>query len=221
MHVPLPAANCGNGPVVNPPDNVQEFTDEEHFKELYTQNTCLPEWGQPLVDVIINDRCNQTFFPNAENVVNLCSMNVNGVTCGLTHSRSIGPDLNQLNSDCATSSVSCTSNCRNSLIDARNHRGCCVNWRNTSTMSPPALSCSVWKSYKVETPGFCESPLSLELNGTTVSIMIESTVRGTVTVETPALNHSFTAASIVKENYLILLITTGLMRYFVNLLMIL
>ena len=171
-NVPFPAADCENGPVVNLPDNVQECTDEEHFNRWYTQNLCLAERGQPLIDALINSRCNQTFFPTAEYIVNLCSMDANGVTCGLTYSPSTGPDLDELNSACATSNVSCTTNCRNNITDAKKLRGCCVNWVNTSTHVPvPALFYSIWKSCEVETPGFCESPLSL--SGTTASIMIE------------------------------------------------
>ena len=190
-NVPLPAADCGNGPVVNLPDNVQECTDEEHFNKQYTQNLCLPERGQPHIDIIINSiRCNETFFPIAQYVVNLCSMDANGVTCGLTYSPSTGPEIDSLNSACATSNVSCTTNCRNNITDAKNLRGCCVNWVNTSTYVPvvPALSYSVWKSCEVETPGFCESPLSL--SGTTASVM--------------------------KQNYHIILISTGLINGFMH-----
>ena len=69
-NVPLPATDCGNGLTVNPPDNVQEYTDEEHFNRRFTQNVCLPERGQPSINAIINGRCNQSLFISAEYIVN-------------------------------------------------------------------------------------------------------------------------------------------------------
>ncbi len=170
--VPLPAADCGNNPVtVNPPDSVQQCTNEQSFNMRYTENLCLPERGQPYIDALVLDsRCNQTLFISAEYVVtNLCSMNENGTVCGL-----IDPnvDLNSLNSDCATSNISCTSNCRDGINLAKTLRGCCINVINSSTYTPHALSYGVWKSCGVESPGFCESPLSLR--GSATSIMEEN-----------------------------------------------
>ncbi len=83
--VPLPAVDCENNPVtVNPPDNIQQCTNEQSFNMRYTENLCLPERGQPYIDAIVLDsRCNQTLFISAEYVRNLCSMNENGTVCGL------------------------------------------------------------------------------------------------------------------------------------------
>ena len=155
----------GNRPVtVNPPDSVQECTKEEYLNMKY-QNLCLPERGQPYVDAIVLDsRCNQTLFVSAEYVTNLCSMDDSGRICGLTFS-SLDPEiiaLDTLNSACATSNVSCTSNCRDGISNAKTLRGCCINWVNFSTSSTPqALSYGVWNSCGVESPGFCDSPLNL------------------------------------------------------------
>ena len=188
-NVPLPAADCGNGLTVNPPDNVMGCTDEEYYNRQYTQNLCLPERGQPYVNaIILNSRCNQTLFSSAEYVVNLCLVHSNGVACGLTYPQSSQSDLNRLNSVCATSNVSCTANCTDGISEAKKLGGCCINQFNTSTYTPPALSYSVWKSCEVETPGFCDSPLSL---------------RGT-------------AVSIMKENYLIIPVIAGLMCHFMH-----
>ena len=104
-------------------------------------------------------------FTSAEYITNLCSMDNSGRVCGLTYSSNIDPDifmdLNSLNSACATSNVSCTSNCRDGISNAKALRGCCINWVNFSTETPQALSYGVWNSCGVESPGFCESPLSL------------------------------------------------------------
>ena len=173
--VPLPAADCGNSLTVNPPDDVQQCTIEQYFNKKYTQNLCLPERGQSYVDAIVLDsRCNQTsFFISAEYVTNFCSMDDSGTICGLTYSGADSEVQSEnLNSICATSNVSCTSNCRDSISNATMLRGCCLNWINTSTYTPQALSYGVWKSCGVESPGFCESQLSLR--GTATSIMEEN-----------------------------------------------
>jgi hypothetical protein len=173
--VPLLTADCENNPViVNPPDNVQQCTAEQSFNMMYTENLCLPERGQPYVDAIVLDsRCNQTWFIAAEYITNLCSMDDSGRVCGRTYTSSDPDllDLETLNSDCATSNVSCTSNCRSAINNAK-IRGCCVNWINSSMYTPHALSYGVWKSCGVESPGFCESPLNLR--GSATSIMEEN-----------------------------------------------
>ena len=48
---PLPPAACGNSPTVNPPDNVQNCTDEDSFNKYYTENLCIPEKHQAYSDV--------------------------------------------------------------------------------------------------------------------------------------------------------------------------
>ena len=140
-----------------------------------THNLCLPERGQAYVDAIVLDsRCNQTdFFMSAEYVTNLCSVDDSGTICGFTYSNADSEvELESLNSICATSNVSCTSNCQDSISNAKMLRGYCLNWINSSSYTPQALSYGVWKSCGVESPGFCESPLSL--SGTATSIMKEN-----------------------------------------------
>ena len=79
-----------------------------------------------------------------------------------------------------------------SISDAKNTYGCCLNsiwFGNTSTSSPQALSYGIWKSCGIETPGFCKNSLSL---------------RGT-------------AASITKDNYLLLrVIAAGLICHYMH-----
>ena len=122
--------------------------------------------------------------------------------CGLTYSSNIDPDifidLNSLNSACATSNVSCTSNCRDGISNAKTLRGCCINWVNSSTYTPQSLSYGVWNSCGVESPGFCESPLSLT----------------PVTIDTV----TDSAASIVETNHLnpLLVIVANLICQYIN-----
>ena len=167
-NVPLPAADCENCPVTaNPPDNVQQCTDEQYFDMRYTQNLCLPERGQPYIDVIVLDsRCSQTSFrQSAGYVAILCSTDGRSDrVCGFTYSDADSDvDLGTLNSVCATSNVSCTAACRDNIRNAKELRGCCLNWMNSSTFTSrsTALLYGTWKPCEIETPGFCDSPLSL------------------------------------------------------------
>lgn len=173
--VPLPAADCGNTPTINPPpDNVQQCTNEEYFNKIFSQNLCLPERGQPYVDAIVLDsRCNQTLFLSADYVTNyLCSMDDNGTICVVRTTDSLA-ELYSLDSICATSNVSCTSDCREGITRAKNLNGCCLNLLNLSSYTPSlAQSYGVWKSCGVESPGYCASPLSLR--GSAMSIMEEN-----------------------------------------------
>jgi hypothetical protein len=171
-NVPLPPEGCDNGPTVNHPVSVEVCTEEDYFNKEYIQNICLPQRGQPYINaIVLSSRCNQSSFPSmAELLVNFCSVDANGSPCGFTR----WDTIDDLNSDCATSNVSCTLNCSNSINDVKDMYGCCLNsvWFNTSTDSPAGLSYGVWKSCEIETPGSCES--SLSLRGTAMSILNKS-----------------------------------------------
>ena len=132
------------------------------------KNLCLPERGQPYVNAIVLDnRCNQSgsdSFFLAEVTTTACAMDDSGRVCGLTFSTAdpdLDLDLDTLNSACAMSNISCTSNCRDGISNAKTLRGCCIHWVNFSTKTPQVLYYGVWNSCGVENPGFCESPLSL------------------------------------------------------------
>ena len=141
----------------------------EIFERRYTQNFCLPSRGQPYVNALLDERCSHTeFFNSAEYVVNLCSMNDDGFPCGLldnelNYGYRVDINIDRLDSICAGSNVTCTPECRDSLRNATINRGCCVNFFNTTAFGPRPLSLSydVWRSCGVESPGFCESTLSL------------------------------------------------------------
>jgi hypothetical protein len=118
--VPLPTEGCGNGPTVNRPANVREYTDEEYLNKQYIHNICLPKRGQPFINaIVLSSRCNQSSYFSliTEYLVDLCSVDANGSPCGLTLSNDMAID--DLNSDCATSNVSCTLNCSDSINDAK------------------------------------------------------------------------------------------------------
>ena len=87
--------------------------------------------------------------------------------------------------------------------NAKTLRGCCINWVNSSTYTPQALSYGVWNSCGVESPGFCDSPLSL--TPATIDTVTIDTVTGS-------------AASIVETNYInfLLVIIASLICQYIN-----
>ena len=154
--VSLPAADCGNALDVNPPANVDNCSSLEYFKRSYTENLCLRSRGQPYVNAALKGGC-EVYVKIAEYTVNLCSMNADNYPCGLDDGAVT------VDSVCAGSNVTCTSACRNNLRNATINYGCCVNFHNTTVFGPRPLSLSydVWRSCGLESPGFCESTLSL------------------------------------------------------------
>ena len=167
--VTLPAADCGNSLDITPPATVDSCSPREIFERGITRNFCLPSRGQPYVNALLDERCSQTeFFNFAEYVVNLCSMNDDAFSCGLldnelNYGYRVDININRLDSICAGSNVTCTPECRDTLRNATINHGCCVNFFNTTAFGPRPLSLSydVWRSCGVESPGFCESTLSL------------------------------------------------------------
>ena len=159
--VPLPPTACGNGPTINPPANVQNCTDEDIFNKIYAENLCIPEQRQAYFDVLESSICGDStadisFFKD------LCSVDTNGVPCGKLYYRSL-EDLASLDSNCSTSNVSCTSNCRDGITAAKKRYGCCFRsyWFNVSTFtgaefSASYLSPNVLQSCDIDLPGACE-----------------------------------------------------------------
>jgi hypothetical protein len=169
-NVPLPPAACENIPTINPPDNVQNCTDEDIFNKYYAENLCLPERLQPYIDAA--SICADT---NPTTIKDSCSADTSGVPCGTLYYQSL-KDLARLDSACSTSSVSCTSNCKDGIIAAKNRYGCCFEsvWFNMSvtgigtSLSPSYLSPSVLQSCDIDLPGTCEGII-----GSAASIMKE------------------------------------------------
>jgi hypothetical protein len=166
-NVPLPPAACGNGPTINPPDSVQDCTNEDQFNKFYVENLCLPEQRQAYIDVFGTSVCGGITPSSIESA---CFVDTNGVPCGILYLQSLEDStLEDLDSACSTSNVSCTSNCRDGIAATKNRYGCCLKsiWFNTS--APSYLSPSVLRSCDIDLPGTCEG-----LIGSAVSIMKEN-----------------------------------------------
>ena len=171
-NVSLPPAACGNGPTVNPPSSVRNctYSSEEFFNKYYAENFCLPKRRQAYTDVLESSICKDSERA-ASDIKDACSVDTNGVPCGTLYYRSL-EGLARLDSDCSTSNVSCSSNCRDGITAAKKRYGCCFRslWFNTSStagsLSPSYLSLSVLQSCDIELPGACEG-----LIGSAVSTM--------------------------------------------------
>jgi hypothetical protein len=67
--------------------------------------------------------------------------------------------------------------CRDTLEEVKSAEGCCINVFNqsdsTEIETSPALDYRLWESCGVETPGFCESKLTLNVTiSTTAAVRI-------------------------------------------------
>ena len=159
-NVPLPAADCGNGLPLNPPQGAQSCTAREFFTRLANYQ-CMTSVGQPLVDALLQDsKC----YEFARAVVDVCGVNANNEHCAVVigsdtvttgASSESDPLFSSLLANCGFTSTSCSSSCRSAVNNIANGYGCCVNVLNDTESQIPQLSYSVWSSCGVDTPGLC------------------------------------------------------------------
>lgn len=163
--VPLPAENCDNSPTINRPVDVQACTYEEFLNKQFSQNICLPQQGKPYINAIVStSRCNRStyLYYLAKLFVDICSVDTNKHPCGAKSGnlKNIidASIIDDINSNCATSyqsNATCTLNCSNSIGNAKNVYGCCLNtvWLNSSISSESLLIPGL--SYNVRKLGWC------------------------------------------------------------------
>ena len=163
-NVPLPAADCGNGPALNPPQDSQVCTQQELFTR-FADYECMASVGQGLVDTLLqNSRC----YINARSLVEVCRVNENNEFCAavvgsdlIDSGSSTDSDFISLVINCSSSilSSSCSSSCQNAVTNIANSHGCCVNVYNISIdgNQVPQLSYGLWNRCGVNTPGFCST----------------------------------------------------------------
>ena len=177
--VPLPAMDCENhGLTFNVPASAQNCSLEEFTSRKYAI-LCQPNVAQPYINGLLNDtRCSQINLNFSRDLINSCSMNTRGEFCyiqiELYKNGSTSHYVSTLNSNC-DSEISnmpqsgCRPTCRNELVEIKDALGCCVNHYNKSYLDYPydisSLAYGLWESCGVETPGFCESTLSLNGSG--------------------------------------------------------
>ena len=126
-------------------------------------------------------------YCTAENIVNLCSRSACWCFLPVSLSRHINRDtyiVHSLSSVCVSSSICCSSTCRSGITEAKKAVGCCVNLYNTSDFGDrhTVLSLTVCGSpVEFESPGFCESPLSLSSATSTMERAVIGMVIATLT----------------------------------------
>ena len=156
--VSLPPQDCGNGPTISTPNSVQNCTSEDLFNRYYAQNLCLPQQRQLYTDAfkrLSTDMCDSQII-TPDYVKDLCSLNTNGVPCGILYYQS-SAELSSLNSACSTS---CSSDCRERISAVMDRSGCCLSsvWFNSSYR--------VLESCDIEPPRKCNAVI-----GSAMSIM--------------------------------------------------
>ena len=171
--VPLPPPACEDRLRLNPPAT-ERNCDSEHIAQNLI---CSNNTGQAYINGLLEDsRCSQINLNVAKEVVLLCSVKADGTLCSED-----GFDISLLNSNCNVeinnASAVCTPMCRDTLEMMRSTAGCCINTFNQSdgaeTETQSALDYRLWKSCGVETPGFCESKLTLDVTiSTTAAVRI-------------------------------------------------
>lgn len=165
--VPLPPPACEDGPRLNAPATEQNCS-------VNVDLVCSNNIGQAYINRLLEDsRCSQINLNTAQEFALLCSVNADGALCLEDEF-----DISLLNSICHVeinnASAVCTPVCRDALEQEKSAEGCCISTFNQSnTETPPALDYSLWKSCGVETPGFCESKLTLDVAiSTTAAVRI-------------------------------------------------
>ena len=165
---PRQLGNCDTNILQNfPTDCLTAFRNIDTSGQTITlpPAICDRRCGQPAVDFYIS--CDTpTFDFVARTVVQLCGTNAMGRRC---LDNSVQTALTTASSEIATacsstiSGSACTVNCRNTLNNARQSPGCCLNVLNTTgiTNVVPALDRQLWEQRcNVDLPSPCPSSLS-------------------------------------------------------------
>lgn len=161
--VPLPAAACGNTLHLNPPQISHKCTTHK-FKRLISDYQCMPSVGQPLVNVLLQNKC--SIFPTF--ITDVCATNANGQHCvevlafDLIAGSSADPMLLSLSDNCAGLVDTCSPSCHSAITNIADTYGCCVNiYNSTETgVQLSSLSYSLWNACRVDSPGVCNSSLT-------------------------------------------------------------
>ena len=161
--VPLPAAACGNTLRLDPPQISHECTTQE-FKSLISDYQCMPSVGQPLVNVLLQNRCSIYAISG----IDACATNANGQHCvevlgfDLIAGGSADPTVESLSDNCAGLVDTCNPSCHSAITNIADTYGCCVNTYNSTEtgVQLSSLSYSLWNACRVDSPGVCNSSLT-------------------------------------------------------------
>lgn len=168
------------------PNDVDSCTYDEFWARII-ESFCRIPVGQPLINALLeNPACTR----HARHIVNSCSRGTNNTYCLELFGTSFNLDNNptrtafrhtQLNnalSLCANYSsfqtMGCPSSCRDALIEAIDKVGCCINLFNDTIndIILPHFSGAVMTACGLESPGRCESDLSLSAGSIPVATWV-------------------------------------------------
>ena len=157
--------NCDVSQLANYPSDCQEAVSTFGTSGVVPAVLCEPRCGQPVINFYLT--CGLDFV--VPTFVQSCGTNAMGQRCGTDMVRmTINTTSMAIISNCAGTIVSgsnCTSDCRNTLTNARQSLGCCIQLLNTTAITPnfinPAIDPQLWEeSCDVDLPAACPSSLS-------------------------------------------------------------
>ena len=157
--------NCDVSQLVNYPSDCQAAVSTFGMSGMVPALLCEPRCGQPVIDFYLT--CGLDFV--VPTFVQRCGTNAMGQRCGTDMVQTaINTTSMDIISNCAGTIVSgsnCTSDCRNTLTNARQSPGCCIQLLNTTAITPnfinPAIDPQLWEeSCGVDLPAACPSSLS-------------------------------------------------------------
>lgn len=161
----------GSGIGECPDEQVDMFVDEKYPQgcvdprgniqtEAFTRSACNMTCGVPLVNFLC--QCGQTGLAIANNFVETCVVNENGMSClDILVSESLLSVLFAVDYECFPQNFnsSCTFACSSALYNLKESLGCCVNnlfnVSSSSELDRQYTQYQLWKWCEVGPPGFC------------------------------------------------------------------
>ena len=157
--------NCDVSQLVNYPSDCFEAVNAFSVSGMVPAVLCEPRCGQPVINFYLT--CGLDFV--VPTFVQNCGTNAMGQRCGTeVVQMAINRTSMEISSDCIGTIVfgsNCTTECRNTLTNARQSLGCCIQLLNTTAITPnfinPAIDPQLWEgSCGVDLPTACPSSLS-------------------------------------------------------------
>ena len=160
--------NCDVSQLQNYPSDCQEAVNTigtSVTSGIIPAVLCEPRCGQPLINFYFT--CGLDFVVPA--FVQSCGTNAMGQICGTeVVQMAINRTSIEISSNCIGTIVfgsNCTTECRNTLTNARQSVGCCIQLLNTTAITPnfinPVIDPQLWeRSCGVDLPTACPSSLT-------------------------------------------------------------
>ena len=171
---------CSNIATIAPVNSTTMCPSNQELTEMLQDILCSPA-GQVTVNRFYEgDICRKTL---ANDFIASCGQNDLGRRCTNSTYR---PLLDGIASSCTQGNETCSSECRDALLTARNEIGCCVNNLFNSTFGISSAVCQplpdtfvdLWDQCGVASPGFCSSSLTHLPPVVTTPVAVVTTTSG-------------------------------------------